>query len=212
MKNALRDQKKSSAFTALVTIAIGAVLMLKPGDSVTVLCRLLGGGVFLFGLIYVLSWFFNKRRGGFSSLLVIPGVVLAGLGVWLMISADTVIALIQYVFGAVIIFHGVLDLMGAASLVRHRAPRWWLDVLLAMLTLALGLLILANPFGAFSTLVTLIGIALIYDGLTDLWLIFRLSRTMKALQQAQAGIVAETEGRDVTEEAEEEKAEETEGP
>lgn len=81
-----------------------------------------------------------------------------------MTSSDSVIALVQYVFGAVVIFHGVLDVQNSVSLMRQGAARWWLDLALSALTLALGALILINPFGTFAALVTLIGLVLIYDG------------------------------------------------
>lgn len=64
-----------------------------------------------------------------------------------MTSSDSVIALVQYVFGAVVIFHGVLDVQSSVSLMRQGAARWWLDLALSALTLALGALILINPFG-----------------------------------------------------------------
>ena len=57
------------------------------------------------------------------------------------------IALVQYVFGAVVIFHGVLDVK-LGLLMRQGAARWWLDLALSALTLALGALILINPFPA----------------------------------------------------------------
>ena len=127
------------------------------------------------------------------------GVVLSGLGIWLMTSSDSVIALVQYVFGAVVIFHGVLDVQSSVSLMRQGAARWWLDLALSALTLALGALILINPFGTFAALVTLIGLVLIYDGLSDLWIIHRLSRMVRDLERDLNGDIIETRGRDLDE-------------
>lgn len=42
--------------------------------------------------------------------------------------------------------------------------RWWLDLALGAVTIALGALVLINPFGTFATLIMLIGLALIFDG------------------------------------------------
>ena len=114
-------------------------------------------------------------------------------------SSDSVIALVQYVFGAVVIFHGVLDVQSSVSLMRQGAARWWLDLALSALTLALGALILINPFGTFAALVTLIGLVLIYDGLSDLWIIHRLSRMVRDLERDLNGDIIETRGRDLDE-------------
>ena len=77
--------------------------------------------------------------------------------------------------------------------------RWWLDLALSALTLALGALILINPFGTFAALVTLIGLVLIYDGLSDLWIIHRLSRMVRDLERDLNGDNIETRGRDLDE-------------
>lgn len=197
MKSILREQRRSSTMVALATIVLGLVLVVWPDRSVSLMCALLGGALLIFGLLYILGWFAGKRRAGSPAVMVIPGVVLAGLGVWLMTSSEMVVALIQYVFGAVMLFHGVLDLQGAISLVGRRYARWWLDLVLAALTLGLGAVILINPFGTFAALVMLIGVSLIYDGVSDLLLIGRLSRAFRDVEQAVKGDVIETEGREI---------------
>lgn len=197
MKSILREQRRSSTMVALATIVLGLVLVVWPDRSVSLMCALLGGALLIFGLLYILGWFAGKRKAGSPAVMVIPGVVLAGLGVWLMTSSEMVVALIQYVFGAVLLFHGVLDLQGAISLVGRRYARWWLDLVLAVLTLGLGAVILINPFGTFAALVMLIGVSLIYDGVSDLLLIGRLSRAFRDVEQAVKGDVIETEGREI---------------
>ena len=74
-----------------------------------------------------------------------------------------------------------------------------MDLLLAVLTLALGVLVVVNPFGTFAALVTLIGLVLIYDGLSDLWIIHRLSRMVRDLERDLNGDIIETRGRDLDE-------------
>ena len=197
MKSVLQEQRRSSALVALVTIILGVVLVVWPARSVSMICAILGGALLLCGLLYVIGWFAGKRRQSKSVFMIIPGVILAGLGVWLMTSSSTVIALIQYVFGAVVLFHGILDLQAALALLTQRMNKWWIDLLLALLTLGLGLLILANPFGTFAALVVLIGITLIYDGVSDLWLIGRLSRSLRNTQLSPEEVVIETEGKEV---------------
>ena len=197
MKSVLQEQRRSSALVALVTIILGVVLVVWPDRSVSMICAILGGALLLCGLLYVIGWFAGKRRQSKSVFMIIPGVILAGLGVWLMTSSSTVIALIQYVFGAVVLFHGILDLQAALALLTQRMNKWCIDLLLALLTLGLGLLILANPFGTFAALVVLIGIALIYDGASDLWLIGRLSRSLRNAQLPPEEVVIETESKEV---------------
>lgn len=182
MKTILHAQRRSSVAAAAVTILLGVVLVCWPDRSVSFLCMLLGASVFLTGIIYILGWI-ARRREGVPAFFVLPGVILCALGVWLMTSPASVVMLIQYIFGAILLFHGVVDLQGAVALMRQRWGRWWLDLLLALLTLALGAVILLNPFGTFAALMMLIGAALIFDGVSDLCIIWRLSRAFRAAER-----------------------------
>lgn len=196
MKSVLREQRLSSVFTALATIALGFILVLWPDRSLSLMCTVLGGILLLSGLLYVATWFAGREKKSSSSILVIPGVILCGLGVWLMLRSESVISLIQYVFGAILVFHGFLDLQGAVALASYKANKWWFDFLLGLGTLGLGAAVLLNPFGSFTTLITVIGLALVYDGFTDLWLILRLTFASrahrKALEEAEKAAQSET--------------------
>lgn len=175
MKSILREQRISSIIMALVTLVMGFLLLFWPDRSVKILCALLGAVLIVTGAAYIFGWLIRRRKGGFPAWFLIPGVLLAAMGMWLLNNPKLVVALIQYIFAAVVIFHGVLDLQSAIVLAVARRRRWWVDLLIALLTLGLGVLVLFNPFETFEALVMLIGFTLIYDGLSDLWLILRLS-------------------------------------
>ena len=110
---------------------------------------------------------------------LLPGLILIALGLWLLTSAVSVIVLIQFSFAAVLIFHGIIDLQSAVGLLRLGFPRWWMDLLLSVLTIGLGIVVLLYPFGTMETLTILIGLSLIYDGASDLYLIWRVSRALR---------------------------------
>ena len=167
MKSILREQRRSSIVAAAVTILLGLMLVLVPNRSIRFLCGLLGTALMVTGLIYI-------------------------LGLWLLSRPASVIVLIQFSFAAVLLFHGVIDLQSALSLMREGWPRWWIDLALAALTLVLGGVVLFNPFGTMEALTILIGLSLVYDGISDLVLIHRLSRAFREAERR--GDVIETEG------------------
>lgn len=179
MRNILREQRRSSIVAAMVTILMGLLLIFVPNRSIQLLCALLGGALMLTGIIYIFGWLSKRRETGFPVWFLLPGVILVALGLWLCTSPASVVLLIQYIFVAVLIFHGVIDLQGAVSLARRGWDRWWMDLLLAVLTLALGALILVNPFGAAEALMMAIGVSLVFDGVSDLVLIHRLTRAFR---------------------------------
>ena len=190
MRNILREQRRSSMVAAVVTILMGLLLIFVPDRSIQLLCALLGGALMLTGVIYIFGWLSKRRETGFPVWFLLPGVILVALGLWLCTSPASVVLLIQYIFAAILIFHGVIDIQGAVSLMRQGWNRWWMDLLLAGLTLVLGILILLNPFGAKVNLRDSIyyacddyseNVSLVFDGVSDLSLIHRLSKAFREM-------------------------------
>ena len=178
MRTILHAQRRSAAAAAVLTAAVGLFVVCKPGLSVRFLCLALGIAILGTGLIYILGWL-ARRREGVSVLLLLPGVILCALGVWLMTSPTSAITLVQFIFGAILLFHGAVDLQGAFALARRGWGRWWADLALGVLTLVLGAVVLLRPLSTFGALVVLIGLALIFDGVSDLYIIWRLSRAFR---------------------------------
>ena len=82
------------------------------------------------------------------------------------------------------VVHGALDLQGALNLRSAGAQQWKIAGVIAAITLVLGIIVIWNPFVSINVLLMLVGIALIYDGLSDLLIIFHLSRTFNMVKHA----------------------------
>ena len=135
---------------------------------------------------------------------LILGAVLAIVGVWLLTTPDLIIAFLQYILGAILIVHGVIDLQGALNLRSGGSRHWWPACLIALITLVLGAVVIWNPFASINALLMLVGVALIYDGVSDLVILFQLTRTFRKVKEAAEEIleqaaeeadVIESEGR-----------------
>lgn len=183
MRNILQEQRRSSIIAAVITIFMGLLLILVPNRSVRFLCGLLGAALMITGIVYILGWFSRRRQGDFPAWFLIPGLILVSLGLWLLTNPASVIVLLQFIFAAILLFHGIIDLQGAVVLIRNRFYRWWLDLALAAVTIVLGMVILINPFQTFEMLTLLIGISLIYDGISDLVLIHRLTQALRGIER-----------------------------
>ena len=179
MKSILSERRKSSILGAVACIVIGAVLVAFPQDAVRWVCMVFGAILTVAGLWNLISFFRARTALSVFQLDLFIGLVLLVLGAWLLLMPDSVVALLQYVFGAFILLHGLIELQAAITL-----RGGFLPILLAILPVAVGVLIILDPFGSLAVLVVLIGIALIYNGLIDLYLILRLSRAAKALAAA----------------------------
>ena len=79
------------------------------------------------------------------------------------------------------------------SLCKEQYDKWWVALILGLVTVGFGALLIFKPFAALDTVVTLIGFFLIYDGVSDLWIVSRISRTAKVLWQEAEALDVEAE-------------------
>lgn len=183
--NAFLHQKRISAvLIAVLTIGCGVLFLIYGVDAAALICRIAGIILAAIGLFYVISFFMAKAERLLSTwggLLV--GVLCLAAGTWMAARPQSAIQYMQYVIAIVILLHGLIDLQAAIQLIRARASYRLYALLLAVITLGLGVWILLSPMGATKALMILIGIVLIVDGITDLLLIIGLSRTARRLKK-----------------------------
>lgn len=182
MSDFFKRVKTNALVTAALCIALGLVLLLWPGVSAGVLCLAMGLILLACGLVDIAA--FLRRRDGslYAAAHLVTGVILAAVGVWLASSPGLVAVVIPRVIGILICIHSAGNLRDAAALRKSGSPRWSAALLLGLVTLVLGIVLVCNPFEAFATVARVIGVFLIYDGVSDIWITLQVGR---ALRQAE---------------------------
>ena len=96
----------------------------------------------------------------------------------MILNTKTVIWFLEILFAFILIIHGSIDRKEAEKAQQYGDKRWWIILLCGMLKAILCILIIWNPFSWASVLMRVIGIALVYDGISDLIIIARISKFM----------------------------------
>ena len=125
------------------------------------------------------------------------GVIIAAIGVWIFLKPDTFTDFIPKLFGVFILLSGLMNLGQTISLVGYRYSLWWISLILALGTIGMGAFLLFNPKDAKEIAVTIIGIFLVYDGITNLWTISRVSKYAKRVNQEMNAVDVEAVVEDV---------------
>ncbi|MDE7258771.1 MAG: DUF308 domain-containing protein [Lachnospiraceae bacterium] len=183
MGNLLKRLKTNIVISAILCVVLGIVLVVWPDLSMQIVCIAIGAVLLIGGGVRLAVYFTNKDGSMYAQMSLITGIVLAVVGVWILMKPDKVLAIIPIIVGIVIVLHGINDLQQAVSLCKDKYDKWWVALILGMLTIGFGVLLICRPFEALDTVVMLIGLFLIYDGLSDIWIVSRIYRTAKALKQ-----------------------------
>ncbi len=194
MNSVLQRIKTNSLITALIYALLGLSLLIWPGVSTDILCILLGVVLLGCGIIDGIIYLSNRDGSLYSTAHLLLGIVLAVIGIWIMRSPGLIISVIPRVIGILICIHGLADVSDAMTLRRSGYGRWSTALILGILTLALGAVLVYDPFDAVNTVMRVLGFFLLYDGVSDIWITTRVSQVLK---QAEKDAKAQADAVDV---------------
>lgn len=195
MERILKKIKANVVISAAFCIVLGVILVIWPGMSVQVACMAIGAVLLISGLTRLANFIFGRDGSLFSQMNLILGIIITVIGGWILFQPGKIIAMIPILVGIIIVIHGINNLQQAVSLCQSRYDKWWVALLLGLVTIGFGVLLIFNPFAAVDTLVMCIGFFLIYDGVSDIWIVSRISRTSKEIKQELGAV--DTEGREI---------------
>lgn len=90
-----------------------------------------------------------------------------------------IIMAVPVIVGILIVIHGIHNVVQAIALKKDGYTNWWVAFLLGVITVVFGVVLICNPFTVVDTVVRLIGAFLIYDGLSDIWILSRVSKVKR---------------------------------
>ena len=174
--------RNQTLFRAAATIVAGLVMVIFPSMTQSTIAYVLSIVLVLFGLFRLLRYFHKTDRDGDGDLeygspvdfvVGVVFIVLAGL------VAKMFISIIPLVFGIFILICGVLKLEQGIALLRVKSNKAKPVMIIAAVTVAIGLFAAFNPFSAGRVLIVIIGAGLLFSGITDLVTAGFVSKIMK---------------------------------
>ena len=179
---------------SILYLALGIFLLMVPGMALNIVCYALGGVVLACAAVQLIRYFAVERGVFQSQLTLISGLVCLGLGAFLIIRSDLVVRILPIVFGLFVIFDSLGRIQNALELRRCEYSSWKGFLLLAVLSIVLGIVMILDPFGTMETLVMAIGVILIIEGalnlLSALYTVIAVKRFLKLHPETQSMLEA----------------------
>ena len=101
--------------------------------------------------------------------------------------------------GILVLISGLINLGETFMLTRSKYNKWWASLIVAIATIAAGIFLIRNAFNLASLITRIAGGILIFDGISDLWVISRVSKAHKEMEVEATAVDVEAA---VTEQAE----------
>ena len=183
MREYLKTMKMTFLLAAILYVLLGVVLLVWTDTTLAVLCTVFGGVLLIYGAVTIVGFFLHDNALGTFRLELLLGILAAALGVLFLLRPVFLLSIVPVILGVYIIIDSLVNLKRALELYRLEYPRWWAALILSLLGAALGGIILRNPFQTQILLFQVIGAVFIYTGLSDLWVLFKISRLTKELRK-----------------------------
>ena len=180
--------------SAICYVALGIALIVWPATSINVFCYVLGGVTAAYGLWQVYR-FISHREERYATLSLMVGIVALALGICFFVKPELFASILPFILGLYLIFDGVVKLQAAIDIKKDGYQKWGILLLLAVLMIALGVVILLNPFQSAQVLITFIGICMLLDGVINLWNAFVVWQHLRALKKAASAAIDTIAGR-----------------
>ena len=179
----LRYVKNGMLVLSIAFIALGLLLLIMPETSLLWLCYAFGAVVLITGIVCLVQYARLRGSGFAAPFFLVAGVITAALGLFTLAQPQVVASFLPVVFGLFILIDGCSRIGTAVELAHRQADRWWLVLLFSVLSIALGILLLVNPFGAAVSVVMLCGVLLIIEGAVNLACVVYTAMELRTLDR-----------------------------
>ena len=152
----------------ILFIVLGGSILLFPGQALMTLALYIGAIVLASGLWFIVLAFLQRKENPAWGWVLAEGVVDLVLGGVLLFHPTLTAAIIPIFVGLWAVAVGLLQWVVAQQAKRAELPRWWLGLVTGGLSIALGIALLFQPLAGALALTLLIGLEVIFYGVTTL--------------------------------------------
>lgn len=163
-----KEAKWKSVMYAILYVLMGVILILFPETTASTLCYAVGGTAIVIGVIVAGMYLFrdasqNTYRNDFVS-----GLIFISIGILIFYKVELFIALVPFILGIAVIVSGFIKLQDCIDVRRMGYGNGLFLLLLAIVNVILGIILIINPFATVIILFIVMGVGLIFSGVSDL--------------------------------------------
>ena len=167
MKN-LKMIKNIYLLLIVCSILVGAVLLIWPQMGVSVMCKVYGVFLLIYG-VFQLAFQYDFGLG----------IVSLILGFVLLLRTEHIVEFLAVCIGIFMLVDAALKIQTAIDAKKFGISKWWLILMMAIMVAFVGALLLLAPFETGSVLVRVLGLSICIDGIMNLIVVMSTVRSIR---------------------------------
>lgn len=186
-----KELKRVYFIGAILYIILGIVLLFFPQTTLLTICYAFACILGVVGIGYIVTYIRSNTLKTYQRNDFVIGLTYLILAIFIALKTEIIISLLPILIGLAFLISSIVKLQHALDLMQVKFHGWWVVLLIAISSAALGLYLIIHPFAAAATMVRMIGIAAIWNGITDIGTGILFLRKIKEAIQAETAIDSE---------------------
>lgn len=154
--------------SSLLVSALGVFIVLQPDSSLRIITYCLGTVIVLLGLIDLITFLINKEDRGALWYLMVRSIAFFILAAFTFVKSEYVSSILPFLFGFLLSIDGLYKIVTGIQ-IKKSLNTWSSVLILGIAILAVGVIIVLNPFKVAKLTMQVIGVSLILDGVFNIW-------------------------------------------
>ena len=179
MKKLLKQIKWETILRSLLYVVLGIVAVVIPETMVKTLGYLIGILLIAVGAVSIICYLLREAGQNYYRNDFGYGLVGIAVGVIFLNRVEWLISLLPLILGVMVLASGCGKLQEVIDMKRAGGDSWIVILIMAALNAAFGIVLIINPFKTALLLLQLVGVGLIFSGITDCVTLFYVKHKMK---------------------------------
>lgn len=167
MRKVLKELKWDALLKGVLYTLLGVAAFLIPETMEKTLAYLIAVVLILAGAVSMVCYLLRSARENYYRNDFLYGLVGIALGIIVLYKIELIISLVPVILGIMVLISGCAKLQDVIDMKRLNSGNWIVMLVIAIIDVLFGVLLIANPFKAATILFRLIGVGLIFSGITD---------------------------------------------
>ncbi len=188
--NSAKKSEKSIIASSILTLVVGIMLAIYPGDTLSIITKVIGAFLMVFGVVQVINYFKNVKEDRIGSASFALGIILFAVGLYLFINDKSLTDIVTTMIGILICIKCVYKIQLAIS-IKDYSTSWKYNLVSGLIVLSIGLIVIFYPVKTAETILRVVGIALIVSSVYEIFesivVIKKIDTTVKDLPFKEKG-------------------------
>lgn len=179
MNDFLKKTKLNFVLMAIIYILFGLMFLIRPDITNKIIVIILGLIITLYGIFKIVAHIRSDISQRFQGFNLGIGITTLLIGLFFLIKPETIVSMFGAILGIFLFIHGAINFQHAFNLKDIEYEKWWLSAIFGLIAICFGFYGILNPGAISPAFSIIIGLGLIISGISDIFMLYKISSFFK---------------------------------